>query len=103
MLFRCNGPQRIPLVIRAAHRASAAARNGHFVGLKRQLAVFFIVALLAQFSTGFLALTWARGFPVASAIYWQRVSSSGVLLKNGDSTNNGLMLVPVAEPAKTLT
>ncbi len=58
-----------PWLYRAADRASAEAQQSHYVAFRVQLAVFFVVSLLAALPTWFsLGPVWLRGIAVTSAI-----------------------------------
>jgi hypothetical protein len=58
-----------PWLHRAADRASGQAQKSHFVAMRVQLTIFFIVGVLAVIPTWVsLGPAWLKGFAVASAI-----------------------------------
>jgi len=93
-----------PWLYRAADRASGEAQHSHFVALRVQLTIFFIVGLLAAFPSWFLlGPIWQRGIAAASVI----VLAAGLIIvaaaRERRYDKRWFDARAVAESAKTLT
>src|SRR5438270_27884 len=93
-----------PWLYRAADRASGKAQHSHFVALRIQLAIFFVVALLAAFPGWFvLGPIWQKGIATASVI----VLAAGLIIvaasRERRYDKRWFDARAVAESAKTLT